>query len=71
MTYGAEATHGHPMTSTRPRGTRLVPMVCRANLHVKDVCAHPGSKSDLVLAKSRRRAKNKVARKSRRLNRSR
>lgn len=42
---------------------------CHANYHLPGVCPHLGSKADLKKRTSRRRAKNKMARASRRANR--
>lgn len=42
---------------------------CPANHHVSGLCRHPGSKPNLKLAKHKRRAKNRAARKSRIANR--
>lgn len=42
---------------------------CHTNYHLKGVCRHPGSKPDLKQRQERRRAKNKSAAKSRRINR--
>lgn len=43
---------------------------CHQDFHIVGVCPHPGSKPDLKKRQNKRRAKNKVARHSRRINRA-
>ena len=42
---------------------------CSMGIHIPGVCRHPGSKRDPYIHLAKRRAKNKVTRNSRRMNR--
>lgn len=63
---GSSGTGG-ATRSRRIMGVMVHP--CHANYHIPGVCSHPGSKPDLKQRTERRRAKNKTARHSRRINR--